>query len=532
MSPVIVELVLSELRLGTDVATGEALILVSAGAARSDDCNWLIAVEGGHGAAHQVFAMMSAAGGVRSDFTACYKLGKSLGSSSHAIVYAAESLSGKAKSKGLTVHAAKVPIIDKLVCKQESLKRWQNELKTLIQCQGHPNVIGFPAIFRIRDTQHLASEVDEKPQWAMVMDYCSGGDLFNLVVNERGLTERYAKKIIRGVLNGLTHVHSSGCIHRDVKAENVLLTKEGRPVLADFGIACRLIDGDLLQSCGTPGYVAPEILTGKPCSAAADVFSAGALLHFSLSMQTPFKGATPTETNQRTLQGKVDFSVRPIFSLVSDECKNFILRLLRSSVEERPTADEATHDVWFGRRLRSMAMLECGAVDSPGHDDVIEQRLSAPLPAKQISADSEAPASSRWRMATGMMRSLTPRKLRQPLPRPGSLNVGNTPAEMDNQDMKQPRRHLASFAPFQTAWTHQQTPTISSMSSLEEPPLAVEKPVFGAWFRSRSTGATRSGEADGSSSKASGSISRRSFMSPQVSSHVCHLRSPRACAQG
>merc|ERR1712008_47477 len=172
------------------------------------------------------------------------------------------------------------------------------------------------------------------------------------IVFSKGLPEQLAQKTVLGILQGLDFIHCLGLIHRDVKPENVLLRRDGKPVLADFGLAYWICDKEEVQRrCGSHGYIAPEVYAGKCYSSNMDVFSTGALLYFALSRNLPFLGRTQTLTRSNTLKGKVDFTRNPVFLRVTGGCRKFIVRLL-SHDAERPMAGEALNDFWFKGHIR------------------------------------------------------------------------------------------------------------------------------------------------------------------------------------
>jgi len=340
-------LLLARVRQGIDVATGDALLWVSDRGGK----NWLLVVPGGDVAAKRVLAVISSVGAIRSDFAACYVLRKKLGHGTNAIVYSASKQCDKNGQTGS--HAVKIPFVDREMDSKDLPPTWLTELEMLASCQGHPNILKLQAVYCGSDITHTDEEAGEKPQWAIVTEKCSAGDLWDWIVSSRGLSEEQAKKVVRGILQGLDFIHKRALVHRDVKPENVLLRRDGRPVLADFGTACRICDTDELQrQTGSPGYIAPEIYAGRCYSNAIDVFSAGALLYFALSMQLPFSGRTPAHTRSKTLKGIVDFTKSSVFLQVEHVCRNFILQLL-SCDAERPTVDEALRNPWFEGHIRS-----------------------------------------------------------------------------------------------------------------------------------------------------------------------------------
>jgi serine/threonine-protein kinase len=133
----------------------------------------------------------------------------------------------------------------------------------------------------------------------MLLEYLPGGTLEDRLVPRKPLPDEETLAIATGIAAGLAHAHSRGVVHRDLKPANVLFDDEGRPKLADFGIA-RLAagDGTLTEAgtvLGTAAYISPEQATGEPATAASDVYSFGVILYRMLTGRLPFESADPME---------------------------------------------------------------------------------------------------------------------------------------------------------------------------------------------------------------------------------------------
>jgi serine/threonine-protein kinase len=140
-------------------------------------------------------------------------------------------------------------------------------------------------------------EEDGRPY--MVLEYVGGGTLEDRLSTNEPLSDGEALSIATGIAAGLAHAHARGVVHRDLKPANVLVDDEGRPKLADFGIA-RLSagDGTLTEAgtvLGTAAYISPEQATGEPASAASDVYSFGVILYRMLTGRLPFESNDPLQ---------------------------------------------------------------------------------------------------------------------------------------------------------------------------------------------------------------------------------------------
>ena len=146
----------------------------------------------------------------------------------------------------------------------------------------------------------------------MVMEYANGGDLLQYVKKNKRLGEEQAKKIFRQVVYGLAHCHCRSVLHRDIKLDNVLMDLDGKIQICDFGVS-RLIDKDetIQEQCGTPAYLAPEIISDKGYKGfQVDIWSLGVLLYAMLQGTVPFKGKSLADLHNLIIQGNFQYPVQ------------------------------------------------------------------------------------------------------------------------------------------------------------------------------------------------------------------------------
>lgn len=150
-----------------------------------------------------------------------------------------------------------------------------------------------------------------------------GGELYENLKRIPPLSEEKAAKIINELLNSIEYIHSLGILHRDLKPENIILREKGQLedlVIADFGLADYYKkDGKyLFTRCGTPGYVAPEVLQDKVYDFKVDVYSIGILLYILIVGKSPFKGQTYDDVVYLNFKGEVDYSDLKLSSEIID----------------------------------------------------------------------------------------------------------------------------------------------------------------------------------------------------------------------
>lgn len=211
---------------------------------------------------------------------------------------------------------------------------------------NHPNVV---QVFDIVDG-------DDDDRW-IVMELVPGGTLAQLLAREAPLEPIRALRLARAIASGLGAVHAQGIVHRDVKPQNILLTPDGVPKVADFGISRAPDDPSVTRTgilLGTPAFLAPEQLTGDRVGPPADVFALGLVLYQTLTGALPDAGGEgpPAEVAARRLAVPVPPPSRVIPSLPA-EVDRVVARLLDRDPSGRP-ADGAAAATEIGGALRAV----------------------------------------------------------------------------------------------------------------------------------------------------------------------------------
>ncbi|RKO91238.1 kinase-like domain-containing protein, partial [Blyttiomyces helicus] len=242
-----------------------------------------------------------------------YKTGKTLGQGSYATVK--EAIQIKTGEK----FAVKV-ISKRLMQGREHMIL--NEIDVLKRVsKGHSNIVTLHDYFETPNNLYL------------VMDLCMGGELFDRIVDKGSFYEEDAAEIVRVIVDAVAYLHDQNIVHRDIKPENLLFKTRDKLsdlVIADFGLS-KMMDPEkfdgLMTTCGTPGYMAPEVIRktghGKP----VDLWSIGVLAYFLLCGYTPFDADPGADELHNILTGTYAFNNEYWYD-VSDTAKDFIRNLL------------------------------------------------------------------------------------------------------------------------------------------------------------------------------------------------------------
>lgn len=229
-----------------------------------------------------------------------------------------------------------IKVVDKtLVEREETL---ENEIEILSQVD-HPNIVKMHAIF------------DTEEHLLIVLDLMEGGELYDEIISRQLFTEKEAAHITKQLLEALVYLHEHGIVHRDLKLENLLLAKKGELTvkLADFGLSKLFTGNSLKTACGTPFYVAPDILLATEDSGygpEVDMWAVGILIYILLSGRLPFSGEDDQELFKNICDGDLVWK-SPQFDTVSDEAKDIISHLIVVDPSVRYSAKVALTHPWI-----------------------------------------------------------------------------------------------------------------------------------------------------------------------------------------
>nr|XP_033779975.1 death-associated protein kinase 2-like isoform X3 [Geotrypetes seraphini]XP_033779976.1 death-associated protein kinase 2-like isoform X3 [Geotrypetes seraphini] len=211
-----------------------------------------------------------------------------------------------------------------------------------------------PSIMRLHDV--FAS----KAEMVLILELISGGELFDFIAEKEALSEAEAIEFLEQILEGVAYMHSHHIAHFDLKPENIMLLEKSMPnpkiKIIDFGLAQKIEAGVTFKSlCGTPQYVAPEVINYEPLTSATDMWSIGVITYILLSGISPFQGETDSETLTNVVSGNYEFDDR-YFKETSEMAKDFIRELLVKEPKDRMTAVECLVHPWIKPLNRKQAV--------------------------------------------------------------------------------------------------------------------------------------------------------------------------------
>ncbi|XP_073680916.1 serine/threonine-protein kinase MARK2 isoform X10 [Garra rufa] len=253
----------------------------------------------------------------------CYRLLKTIGKGNFAKVKLAKHV--------LTGKEVAVKIIDKTQLNSSSLQKLFREVR-IMKLLNHPNIVKLFEVIETEKTLYL------------VMEYASGGEVFDYLVAHGRMKEKEARAKFRQIVSAVQYCHQKCIVHRDLKAENLLLDADMNIKIADFGFSNEFTLGNKLDTfCGSPPYAAPELFQGKKYDGPeVDVWSLGVILYTLVSGSLPFDGQNLKELRERVLRGKYRI---PFY--MSTDCENLLKKFLILNPTKRGSLEQIMKDRWM-----------------------------------------------------------------------------------------------------------------------------------------------------------------------------------------
>ncbi|XP_058496750.1 serine/threonine-protein kinase MARK1 [Solea solea] len=252
-----------------------------------------------------------------------YRLMKTIGKGNFAKV--------KLARHTLTGREVAIKIIDKTQLNPTSLQKLFREV-SVMKILNHPNIVKLFEVIETEKTLYL------------VMEYASGGEVFDYLVAHGRMKEKEARAKFRQIVSAVQYCHHKRIVHRDLKAENLLLDADMNIKIADFGFSNEFTLGSKLDTfCGSPPYAAPELFQGKKYDGPeVDVWSLGVILYTLVSGSLPFDGQNLKELRERVLRGKYRI---PFY--MSTDCENLLKKLLVLNPGKRGNLQQIMKDRWM-----------------------------------------------------------------------------------------------------------------------------------------------------------------------------------------
>ncbi|XP_028664332.2 serine/threonine-protein kinase SIK3 homolog isoform X1 [Erpetoichthys calabaricus] len=252
-----------------------------------------------------------------------YEIERTIGKGNFAVVKLATHIITRAK--------VAIKIVDKTQLDEENLKKIFREVQ-IMKMLRHPHII---RLYQVMETERMIY---------LVTEYASGGEIFDHLVAHGRMAERDARKKFKQIVAAVHFCHCHNIVHRDLKAENLLLDANLNIKIADFGFSNLFLPGQLLKTwCGSPPYAAPELFEGKEYDGPkVDIWSLGVVLYVLVCGALPFDGSTLQNLRARVLSGK--FRI-PFF--MSTECEYLIRHMLVLDPSKRLSMEQICRHKWM-----------------------------------------------------------------------------------------------------------------------------------------------------------------------------------------
>lgn len=270
---------------------------------------------------------------VNKDVTEDYDLIEEIGQGQYAIVHRGEKLEEPDQGKVVAI---------KLINKKASGMTVTDKEIAVMMRIDNPNCVKLHAVYETED------EVQ------MVLELLEGADLFDRIVNKAKYPENEAKQLMKKVIEGVKYLHDKSIMHRDLKPENILLVSEEDDVdckVADFGLSRLFPEGSARELktgtlCGTPGYVAPEVLDRTPYGYPVDVWSLGVISYITVCGFPPFPLDMASDSVKKVKTADFSFP-DPFCKDVTEECRDFIRQMIVVEPEKRATLEQCLAHPWM-----------------------------------------------------------------------------------------------------------------------------------------------------------------------------------------
>lgn len=251
-----------------------------------------------------------------------YTLGKQIGSGNFSKVRLGTDPQGRTWA---------IKIVDKRRLKKENMEDQMLREVAIMRSLRQQNVVKLQEVLQSSNHYYL------------VLELVTGGELFDKIVAAKRFDEPTARRYFHQLIAGMYYCHSKGFAHRDLKPENLLLDANGTLKISDFGLSNLQQDVLLQTICGTPNYVAPEVLMERGYNGlSADIWSCGVVLYVMLAGRLPFE-----DRNMNVLLGKIERGDYQMIRHISDPAKDLVARMLTVDPRKRISMEDVINHPWF-----------------------------------------------------------------------------------------------------------------------------------------------------------------------------------------
>lgn len=298
-------------------------------------------------------------------FAMTYDLKEKLGKGQYADVYRA------IHKKTHAVCAAKC--IKKSALTKEDLEAFAVEVQAMQMLSSHPNFVAYYDFF------------SEKDYFYLCMEIITGGELFDRICEKEKYSEREARVLMFQLASGLAFAHGKGVVHRDLKPENILLRGKDDDTsikLADLGFAKVITSPTQLMStpCGTPGYVAPEVISGSKYTLACDMWSMGVIFYILLCGYSPFDAG---DGDQAALFAQIkagQYKFDPShWGVISDGAKDLVKKILVVDPSKRLTSAQVLAHPWMKMEASALPNVPLSSAQAQMKRMLARRRLKAAM---------------------------------------------------------------------------------------------------------------------------------------------------------
>ncbi|KAK7282922.1 hypothetical protein RIF29_12045 [Crotalaria pallida] len=289
-----------------------------------------------------------------------YEIGRTIGEGTFAKVKFAQNTE--------TGESVAMKVLDRnTIIKHKMVDQIKREI-SIMKLVRHPYIVRLHEVLASRTKIYI------------ILEFITGGELFDKIIHHGRLSEAESRRYFQQLIDGVDYCHSKGVYHRDLKPENLLLDSLGNIKISDFGLSALPEQGVsiLRTTCGTPNYVAPEVLSHKGYNGAvADVWSCGVILYVLMAGYLPFD-----ELDLTTLYSKIDKAEYSCPAWFPVGAKSLIRRILDPNPETRITIEQIRNDEWFQRGYAPVSLLEYEDVNlddvNAAFEDAEESKANQP----------------------------------------------------------------------------------------------------------------------------------------------------------